>query len=89
MNLFNEEEELDLFEKSLQNFINKKEDVKNKVSDLKISIMSATAAFNSIINLKTLSLYLKKTDNICHIESMFNMTRKVSNITKKKYFTIN
>lgn len=86
MNLFNEEEELNLFEKNLENFIQQKDDNKKKVSDLKISIMSATASFNSILNLKTLSLFLKKTDNICHIESMFNMTRKVSNITKKKIF---
>ena len=38
--------------------------------------MSATAAFNSIINLKALSSYLKKDHNICFIDSMFNMTRK-------------
>ena len=47
--------------------------------------MSATGSY-SIINLKTLSHYLKCDDKICFIDSIFNMTRKVSNISNKKYF---
>ena len=86
MNLFDEIKELESFESKLLNFQKQKEDIGSKPSELKISIMSATAAFNTIINLKTLSKYLKITDNICHIDSMFNMTRKVSNISKKKIF---
>ena len=48
--------------------------------------MSATSSFNTIINLKSLSLIMKKTDNIFFIDSTFNMTRKISNISKKKIF---
>ena len=48
--------------------------------------MSATGSLNSIINLKTLSHYLKCDDKIYFIDSMFNMTRKVSNISNKKIF---
>ena len=59
-----------------------------KASDLKISIMSATSSLNTILNLKALSKLLKKDDNICFIDTMFNMTRKISNISKKKYFKI-
>ena len=80
MDLFDELKELESFESKLINFKKQKEEESNKPSELKISIMSATAAFNTIINLKALSKYLKLTDNICHIDSMFNMTRKVSNI---------
>ena len=85
MNLFDEEEELELFNNQLNNYIdkNKKE---NKCGKLKISIMSATSSFNTIINLKSLSLIMKKTDNIFFIDSTFNMTRKISNISKKKIF---
>ena len=87
MDLFDELKELESFESKLINFKKQKEEEEsNKPSELKISIMSATAAFNTIINLKALSKYLKLTDNICHIDSMFNMTRKVSNISKKKIF---
>lgn len=85
MSLFDEEEELELFNSQLNNYIdkNKKE---NKCGKLKISIMSATSSFNTIINLKSLSLIMKKTDNIFFIDSTFNMTRKISNISKKKIF---
>ena len=50
--------------------------------------MSATSNYNTIINLKALSLIMKKTDNIYFIDSTFNMTRKISNISKKRYFII-
>jgi len=85
MNLFDEEEELELFNNQLNNYIdtNKK---KHNIGKLKISIMSATSSFNSVINLKSLSLILQKTDNIFFIDSTFNMTRKISNISKKKIF---
>ena len=33
-----------------------------------------------------LSKYLKKDHNICFIDNMFNMTRKISNVSKKKIF---
>ena len=85
MLLFNEESELELFDKQLNSFIDKTDQC-IKESNLKISIMSATSAYNSILNLKTLSLFLKKTDNIFFIDSTFNMTRKISNISKKKIF---
>jgi len=85
MNLFDEEEELELFEKQLNNYIDTNK-TENKSGKLKISIMSATSSFNSIINLKSLSLILQKTDNIFFIDSTFNMTRKISNISKKKIF---
>ena len=55
MNLFDEIKELESFESKLLNFQKQKEDIGSKPSELKISIMSATAAFNTIINLKTLS----------------------------------
>ena len=48
--------------------------------------MSATSSFNTIINLKSLSLIMKKTDNIFFIDSTFNMTRKISNIKKKIFY---
>ena len=85
MNLFDEEEELELFEKQLNNYIDTNK-IEKKSGKLKISIMSATSSFNSIINLKSLSLILQKTDNIFFIDSTFNMTRKISNISKKKIF---
>lgn len=85
MDLFDEDEELELFNKELKNYIdiNKKE---SNVGKLKISIMSATGSFNNILNLKSLSLSLKKTDNIFFIDSTYNMTRKISNVSKKKIF---
>lgn len=85
MNLFDEEEELELFNKQLSNYIDKNKTIQQS-GKLKISIMSATSSFNSIINLKSLSLILKKTDNIFFIDSTYNMTRKISNISKKKIF---
>ena len=85
MVLFDEDEELELFNKQLNNYIDVNK-VENKSGKLKISIMSATSSFNTIINLKSLSLILKKTDNIFFIDSTFNMTRKISNISKKKIF---
>jgi len=48
--------------------------------------MSATASLNTVLNLKTLSKFLKKDHNICFIDNMFNMTRKISNVSKKKIF---
>ena len=86
MNLFNEEDELESFNKNLEQFIQQQNLKKINVSDLKISIMSATSSFNTILNLKTLSVFLKKNHNIYEIDSTFNMTRKVSNIAKKKIF---
>ena len=85
MNFFDEEEELELFNKQLNNYIDTNEK-RNNSGKLKISIMSATSSYNSILNLKALSLLLKKTENIFFIDSMFNMTRKISNISKKKIF---
>ena len=85
MSLFDEEEELELFNSQLNNYIDKSKK-ENKCGKLKISIMSATSSFNTIINLKSLSLIMKKTDNIFFIDSTFNMTRKISNISKKKIF---
>ena len=73
MSLFDEEEELELFNKQLNNYIDK-DKKENKCGKLKISIMSATSSFNTIINLKSLSLIMKKTDNIFFIDSTFNMT---------------
>ena len=53
MNLFDEDNELEDFEKKLSSFYNNQiEEQKFKASDLKISIMSATGSLNSIINLK-------------------------------------
>ena len=87
MDLFNLEEEMELFNKKLSNV--KNDDInKIKPTDLKISIMSATSSFNSLLNLKTLSLLLKKDSKIFFIDSTFNMTRKISSISKKKYFII-
>lgn len=83
-NLFDIEDEMDDFEKNLNKYLDN-----NKISEatpLKISIMSATASLNSILNLKTLSKFLEKDHNICFIDSMFNMTRKISNVSKKKIF---
>ena len=87
MDFIDENDEMELFNLQLEKLYkqqNKLEDI--KASKLKISIMSSTASFNSILNLKALSLFLKKDDKICFIDSMFNMTRKVSNISKKKIF---
>ena len=82
MDLFNELDEMDDFENNLNKYLN---NIKStEPTKLKISIMSATASLNSILNLKSLSKYLKKNHNICFIDSMFNMTRKISNISKKK-----
>ena len=87
MNLIDEDDEMESFNLQLEKLYNKQNNNDNiKASKLKISIMSATASFNSILNLKALSLFLKKNDKICFIDSMFNMTRKVSNISKKKIF---
>ena len=87
MNFFNEEDELEDFDKQLNNLYKNNLNCENiKASDLKISIMSATGSINSTLNLKTLSLNLKCDDKICFIDSMFNMTRKVSNVSKKKIF---
>ena len=87
MDLFNEITEMEDFEKNLDLYLKKqKEEVNYNNTKLLISIMSATSGFNSIINLKSLSTLLKKDHNICFIASMFNMTRKISNISKKKIF---
>ena len=83
-NLFDEEDEMEDFEKNLNKYLDN--NIITQASPLKISIMSATASLNTVLNLKTLSKYLKKTDNICFIDSMFNMTRKISNISTKKIF---
>ncbi len=89
MNLIDEDDELESFNVQLEKLYKKQNNYDHiKATKLKISIMSATASFNSILNLKALSLFLKKDDKICFIDSMFNMTRKVSNISKKKYFII-
>lgn len=84
MELFDELEEMDDFENNLNKYLGKENNV--EPTKLKISIMSATASFNTILNLKSLSKYLKKDYNICFIDNMFNMTRKISNISKKKIF---
>lgn len=84
MDLFDENEEMDDFESNLNKYLNNTNSI--EPSKLKISIMSATASLNSILNLKCLSKYLKKDHNICFIDSMFNMTRKISNVSKKKIF---
>ena len=84
MNLFDEDDEMEDFEKNLSKFMDNNE--VTKASDLKISIMSATSSLNTILNLKALSKLLKKDHNICFIDTMFNMTRKISNISKKKIF---
>ena len=82
--LFDIDDEMDDFEKNLNKYLDN--NTVSKASNLKISIMSATASLNSVLNLKTLSKFLKKDDNICFIDSMFNMTRKISNVSKKKIF---
>ena len=87
MNLFNEDDELEDFDKQLNNLYKTNCNIDNlNASDLKISIMSATGSINSILNLKMLSQNLETDDKICFIDSMFNMTRKVSNISSKKIF---
>tara|TARA_B100001564_G_scaffold166406_1_gene139815 strand:+ start:6451 stop:7560 length:1110 start_codon:yes stop_codon:yes gene_type:complete len=83
-NLFDIQDEMDDFEKNLNKYLDNNNI--SKASPLKISIMSATASLNTVLNLKTLSKFLKKDDNICFIDSMFNMTRKISNVSKKKIF---
>ena len=80
--LFDEEDEMDDFEKNLNKYLDN--NTVTKSTPLKISIMSATASLNTVLNLKTLSKYLKKDSNIFFIDSMFNMTRRISNISKKK-----
>ena len=85
-NLFDIEDEMDDFEKNLDKYLDN--NVISKATPLKISIMSATASLNTILNLKTLSKFLKKDHNICFIDNMFNMTRKISNLSKKKNFII-
>ena len=84
MDLFDECEEMDDFENNLNKYLNNIDSI--EPTQLKISIMSATAALNSVLNLKCLSKNLKKDHNICFIDSMFNMTRKISNVSKKKIF---
>ena len=86
MNLFNLEDELENFNTQLDDLMKENKMEEDSSSKLKISIMSATSNYNTIINLKALSLELKKTDNIYFIDSTFNMTRKISNISKKKIF---
>ena len=83
-NLFDIQDEMDDFEKNLNKYLDN--NTISKATPLKISIMSATASLNSILNLKTLSKFLKKDNNICFIDNMFNMTRKISNSSKKKIF---
>ena len=82
--LFDEEDEMDDFERNLNKYLDN--NTVSKSTPLKISIMSATASLNTVLNLKTLSKYLKKDSNIFFIDSMFNMTRRISNISKKKIF---
>ena len=82
MDLIDEFAEMDDFENNLNKYLNSNKAI--EPTKLKISIMSATASLNTILNLKTLSKNLKKTSNICFIDNMFNMTRKISNISKKK-----
>ena len=82
--LFDEEDEMDDFEKNLNKYLDN--NTVSKSTPLKISIMSATASLNTVLNLKALSKYLKKDSNIFFIDSMFNMTRRISNISKKKIF---
>ena len=84
MDLIDEFAEMDDFENNLNKYLNSNKAI--EPTKLKISIMSATASLNTILNLKTLSKNLKKTSNICFIDNMFNMTRKISNISKKKIF---
>jgi len=86
MVLFDENDELELFENQINNYNKKKNNTEIKSSKLKISIMSATSSYNTIINLKTLSKFLKKNSQIYFIDSTFNMTRKISNISQKKIF---
>ena len=80
------------FDDEMTNFKECLDNIKNndrvdlKATKLLISIMSATASMNTIINLKTLKTKLKHSSNIFDIGSMYNMTRKVSNITKNKIF---
>ena len=85
-NLFDIQDEMDDFEKNLNKYLDNTNNTITKATDLKISIMSATASLNTLLNLKTLSKYLKKDHNICFIDNMFNMTRKISNLSKKKIF---
>lgn len=84
MDLFDELDEMDDFENNLNKYLNNNKNV--EATQLKISIMSATASLNSVLNLKSLSKNLKKNHNICFIDNMFNMTRKISNVSKKKIF---
>jgi TATA-box binding protein (TBP) (component of TFIID and TFIIIB) len=84
MDLFDEFEEMNDFENNLSKYLNTQNNI--EPTKLKISIMSATSSLNTILNLKSLSKYLKKDHNICFIDSMFNMTRKISNMSKKKIF---
>ena len=84
--MLDEESELELFESQLSKLYKQQNIESIKASPLKISIMSATASINTIINLKALAAQLHITDNIHHIDSMFNMTRRISNISKKKIF---
>ena len=84
--LFDIDDEMEDFEKNLNKYLDNNNDNITKATDLKISIMSATASLNTLLNLKTLSKYLKKDHNICFIDNMFNMTRKISNSSKKKIF---
>jgi len=85
-NLFDIEDEMDDFEKNLDKYLDN--NVVSKATPLKISIMSATASLNTILNLKTLSKFLKKDHNICFIDNMFNMTRKISNSSKLIFLII-
>ena len=57
-NLFDIEDEMDDFEKNLDKYLDN--NVITKATPLKISIMSATASLNTILNLKTLSKFLKR-----------------------------
>lgn len=84
MDLFNLDDEMDDFNNNLDKYLNLNKE--QEPTKLKISIMSATASFNTILNLKTLSKFLKRDENICFIDNMFNMTRKISNVSKKKIF---
>tara|TARA_Y100000768_G_scaffold388840_2_gene387782 strand:- start:6097 stop:7212 length:1116 start_codon:yes stop_codon:yes gene_type:complete len=80
------DDEMTNFKECLDNIKNNNNRVDLKATKLLISIMSATASMNTIINLKTLKAKLKNCSNIFDIGSMYNMTRKVSNITKNKIF---
>ena len=54
-NLFDIEDEMDDFEKNLNKYLDN--NTISKASPLKISIMSATASLNTVLNLKTLSKF--------------------------------